>query len=157
MEEVRSFLAREAPGAEDIVVISCRNGIGGEFGELLEQGAALYPTLCAGNLHTSVVELLLRSGVGGVMIAVCSPRDCWAREGPRWLHERLYEGREAELRESLDRRRLRVVHAGEAERSQVRRELAAFRQQLAALAEPEREARVEIETECEPPPEEARP
>ena len=38
-----------------------------------------------GNLHTSVIEILLRAGAAGVMIMACPARDCRHREGPRWL------------------------------------------------------------------------
>jgi coenzyme F420-reducing hydrogenase delta subunit len=120
-------------------------------------GALVYPARCAGNLHTSVIELLLRSSAQGVLVATCPPRDCWGREGPHWLEQRVHQGREAELRESLDRRRLRVVYAGEAERGLVRGELEALRESLRALEVTAPESKVELETECEPPAVEAAP
>jgi coenzyme F420-reducing hydrogenase delta subunit len=107
---------------------------------------------CAGALHTSVVEVLIRSGVGGVLVAACPPRDCWHREGPKWLGERLYRGREAELQERVQRARVRVVYAGEAEAGAVRRALAGLRADLRGLARARGEGEVEIATECEPQP-----
>ncbi|HRP07332.1 MAG TPA: hydrogenase iron-sulfur subunit, partial [Gemmatimonadales bacterium] len=56
-----------------------------------------------------VVELLIRGGASGVLIAGCPPRDCLGREGPKWLRERLYNDREAELQPRVDRRRVRTV------------------------------------------------
>jgi hypothetical protein len=66
------------------------------------------------------------------------------------LEERVYAGREAELRESIDRQRLRVVHAGEAERGVVLRALEELRLKVAALDRAKREESIEIDTECEP-------
>ena len=63
--------------------------------------ALVYPVGCVGNVHTSVIEFLLRGGAHGVLIASCPPRDCQGREGTRWLEARIHEGREAELREGL--------------------------------------------------------
>jgi coenzyme F420-reducing hydrogenase delta subunit len=61
---------------------------------------------CAGNLHTSVIELSLRAGAPGVMVYTCAPRDCRGREGPKWLHERIHNDREAELQARVDRARV---------------------------------------------------
>jgi coenzyme F420-reducing hydrogenase delta subunit len=88
--------------------------------------------------------------VAGVVVAACPPRDCQGREGPRWLEERLYAGREAELRESLDRRRLRVVYAGAAERRVLLREIDAFRRSLDSLPGQSVELDAELDTECSP-------
>ncbi|NIP82298.1 MAG: hydrogenase iron-sulfur subunit, partial [Gemmatimonadetes bacterium] len=55
-------------------------------------------------LHTSVIEYLVRAGAGGVMVVACPPRDCWNREGVTWLEERVYNEREAELKDRVDRR-----------------------------------------------------
>jgi ferredoxin len=143
--------------ATDVVVVACERGAGraAERGEV--DGASVYGVRCIGHLHTSVIEYLLRAGVGGVLVASCPPRDCWHREGPAWLAERVYEGREAELRESLDRRRVSVVHAGEAETGGVRRALARLRREVDALDRAEREGSIEIDTECEPKSGEASP
>ena len=48
--------------------------------------------------------LSTRGGAAGVLVVSCPPRDCWHREGPAWLHERIYNGRDAELQERVDRR-----------------------------------------------------
>jgi len=149
--EVRAFLAEREPGADDVVVIACRHGAGRIGEQQRFDGALVHPVRCAGNLHTSVIELLLRGGAAGVLVAVCPPRDCRGREGPRWLEERVYHGREAELRESLDRRRIHITYAAEAERVVVARELAEFRTALAALAPGPRESDPELDVECDPP------
>jgi ferredoxin len=153
--EVRAFVREHAPGQDDVVVIACEHGAGRVHGEQRFEGAPVYPARCAGNLHTSVIELLLRGGAGGVLIVTCPPRDCRGREGPKWLNERVYHEREAELRESLDRRRLRIVGAGSAERAVMRRELDAFRtslRQLALVVAPAGGGEVELDAECDGPP-----
>jgi coenzyme F420-reducing hydrogenase delta subunit len=78
--------------------------------------AVPYSIDCAGNLHTSVVEILLRGGAGGVLILACPERNCWNREGPRWLGERVYHGREAELQPRVERARVRIVRLDSRER-----------------------------------------
>lgn len=152
---VRAFVEEHAEQGLGVVVLACERGAGGSALSL--DGARPFPMRCAGNVHTSVLEMLIRAGAEGVFIATCPISDCWGREGPRWLAERVYHGREAELRESVDRRRLRIVHAGPAETRRVERELAAFRESLRELAGVEPEKRVELDTECDPPPVEEAP
>jgi ferredoxin len=143
----RAFAAARALGPDDVVLVACRNGAGRLAGRGTVDGSPVYAVGCGGNLHTSVLEALLRAGAGGVLVAACPPRDCTSREGPKWLAARLFEGREAELQERVDRRRLRLVHAGEGEAGVVRRALAALRTELATLDRAAPEAG-EIEPEC---------
>jgi coenzyme F420-reducing hydrogenase delta subunit len=88
------------------------------------------PVQCAGSLHSSVVEYLVRSGAGGVMVASCPVHDCRNREGGKWLEARLFHEREAELQARVDRRRVRWVEIGSAERSLLQHEIRAFRDSL---------------------------
>ncbi len=104
---------------------------------------------CAGSLHTSVVEYLVRSGAGGVLIVACPPRDCQHREGPKWLEQRLYHGREAELKDRVDRRRVRLVYADLAERGEVSAALERYRREVAALEPVDRETDIALEEECD--------
>ena len=140
----------------EIVVVACDQAAVLGPADLAAQGAVPCHVSCAGNLHTSVIEALLRGGCGGVLVLTCPPRDCNSREGPRWLSERLYHGREAELQERVDRRRIRVAHAAAGERVLALRALAGFAKDVAALGMP-----AELETSapdvvCEPAPLEAR-
>jgi ferredoxin len=151
--EVRAFVDAHADEGLDVVVLACQRGAGRTP---LDIGGALsYPMRCAGTVHTSVIELLIRAGAPGIFVVTCPPRDCWAREGPHWLEERVHRGREAELRESVDRRRLCIVHASEAETGRLERELQVFRETLRALDAVHPETDVDLDTECEPPPLEA--
>jgi coenzyme F420-reducing hydrogenase delta subunit/Pyruvate/2-oxoacid:ferredoxin oxidoreductase delta subunit len=146
---VRDFIAARRPGARDVVVVACDRGAGGVAAAAEYDGARVYPVTCGGNLHTSVVEFLLRAGAGGVLIVSCPPRDCWNREGPKWLEERLFHEREAELRDRVDRRRVRLVHAAAGERALVRSALAAFRAEVAELEMAMGESDIDLERLCE--------
>jgi ferredoxin/coenzyme F420-reducing hydrogenase delta subunit len=144
----RAFADRAAPTGREIAVLACGNGHEPLFAALGQPGRVLYPTGCSGSVHTSVVELLLRRGFAGVAVLSCPPRNCFYREGPKWVNERLFHGREAELHERVDRRR--VLHAAysAAELDRVERELAAFAQRLAAL-DVEVEAQVDLVAACD--------
>lgn len=136
LEQLRVLLDAPAARADRVVVLACDRGAAVLSPALEAAGAECRPVACAGNLHTSVVERTLRAGAPGVLVLACPPRDCWGREGPRWLHERLYRNREAELQARVDRRRVRVAYANAAERTEVVRALRAFQADLAALDRP---------------------
>lgn len=129
LAEVRDRVQALRFNPAEIVLIGCdRSG-----GAAALPGTAMHPVQCAGSLHTSVVEGYLRAGAAGVMVVACPPEDCWNRLGAEWLEQRLFHGREAELQERVDRERVHLVNAGEAEAGIVERELAAFRARLALL------------------------
>lgn len=92
-----------------VVVFACRQALGGRIWTPSAPGVFTTEVSCAGSVHTSAVEVLLRRGVAGVVIASCGPRACSFREGPTWLDQRLFHGREAELHDRVDRRRIEVV------------------------------------------------
>lgn len=147
---VKAFISVHQPTREDVVIVACSRGAAG-WGRSDFQGAPVLAVDCAGSMHTSVVEYLVRAGAGGVMVASCPPRDCWNREGVKWLEERLYEGREAELQDRVDRTRVRLVFAAEAERRLLAREVDRFRSQVRALERALTERVIEIDTDCEQP------
>jgi len=151
LSEVRRFVAARAITGDTVVLVTCARGAGGLDRSPDVDGAPVYPIGCAGNLHTSVLEFLIRSGVQGVLIAVCPARDCWYREGVRWLEQRVYHRREAELQERVDRRRVRLVQAGAGEPGIVRDALGAFRRDLARLGPLAAEVDVDLDRECEAP------
>lgn len=148
--QLRAF-ADTAPMAPDsVVIVACRRGSGGITATPTFAGARIFPIECAGNLHTSAVEYLVRSGAQGVLIVTCPPRDCWGREGVAWLDQRLYHEREAELQPRVDRRRIKVVHAAAAEGPVVRAALVAFRRELQEIGLSEAEADVSVQRACDP-------
>jgi coenzyme F420-reducing hydrogenase delta subunit/NAD-dependent dihydropyrimidine dehydrogenase PreA subunit len=153
LARAREFTADRKLRPTDVILLPCRNGTA----DFIERAALLddvhvYPVACVGHLHTSILEFFVRSGVGGVLIASCPPRDCRNREGPRWLEQRMDYGREAELRPSVERRRIDVVHAGAAEGRLVLDALSAFRGRLAELEHAEAENTIDLELECEEKP-----
>jgi ferredoxin len=144
---VRDFITARKP-AGDVVLVACDRGAGSSERSTFDD-APVYPVSCGGNLHTSVVEYLLRAGAGGVLIVSCPPRDCWNREGPKWLEARLFHEREAELRERVDRRRVRLVYAGLGERGLLRTALATFREEIAALEATAAEPDIDLDRLCD--------
>ncbi|MCC7008461.1 MAG: hydrogenase iron-sulfur subunit [Acidobacteria bacterium] len=116
-----------------VVALGCERGAG-RFAPAIESaGAAFRPVSCAGNLHTSVIERLVRDGAGGVLVIACPPRDCWNREGPKWLAERMFQGREAELQPRVPRARVRITYAGAHESALALAAVRAFKADIAAL------------------------
>ena len=149
--QVREFLAAPGRGAAEIVVIGCEQGAGRFGSELTAAGGVPYPIDCAGNLHTSVIELLLRGGAAGVLILACPPRDCWSREGPHWLVERVYHAREAELQARVDRARVRIANVNSGDRAHAREVVRAFAADMQALGRPaidDEAAIAAIDAEC---------
>ena len=150
LTDVKEFIARVEPTRDDVVLIACQRTAAG-WGATDFGGAPVLPVDCAGSLHTSVVEYLVRAGAGGVMVVSCPQRDCWNREGVTWLEERLYNGREAELKDRVDRTRLRVVYASEQERSKLTAAIVTFRSQTGLLERSLAEKVIQIDTLCDVP------
>jgi len=149
LARVREFITAGVPGRRDVVIVACGRGSGGVGEDHELDGARVFAVDCVGSLHTSLIEFLVRSGVGGVLVASCPPRDCWSREGPHWLDERLHHNREAELKPRVDRRRVKVVYAAYGERGVLRSALVRYREEVAALGEAVAEQHVDIDTDCD--------
>jgi len=147
---VQEFLAAPGRRAGEVVAICCDRGAGAYGSTLSAEGAAIYAVDCAGKLHASVIEMLLRGGSSGVLVLACPPRDCWNREGPRWLVERMYHEREAELQARVDRDRVRVVHATAAEPDQAVAALRTFAAGLSSPSVPAVDRTADIVAVCEP-------
>jgi ferredoxin len=145
LARARAYLRAHPDAARDVLVIACAQSV--PAAQLPD--AQIYPTPCAGNLHSSVVELFIRSGVPGVLVASCPPRDCQGREGPRWLEARLFGGREAELQERVDRRRVRIAYVCAGEVGLLRADLARFRADQAAQERAIAESDFDLALECE--------
>ena len=151
MAAVRAFMDRERPGPRDVVMIGCDRGAGIGV-NASRPGVRVWPITCVGNLHSSVVELLIRAGAGGVMVVACPPRDCWNREGPKWTEQRLFHDREAELQARVDRRRVRLVFAAVGDRDLLAAALGEFQAAIAALVAQGAEAEIDVSRECETSP-----
>jgi coenzyme F420-reducing hydrogenase delta subunit len=147
---VQVFLAAPERHRGEIVAIACEHGAAACRTSLMGAGATVYGVSCAGNLHTSVIELMIRGGAGGVLVLACPPRDCWNREGPRWLTERVYHEREAELQARVSRDRVRIAYAAAREATIAVTAVREFSRSVAALDPPDIERHVQPETVCEP-------
>ena len=121
MAAVRAFVAAPAAARGEIVVICCDHGAGEFAADVAAAGGVPYPIDCAGNLHTSVVELLLRGG----------PAACWCWPVPSAIAgiakdragsaTRVHGGREAELQPRVERARVRIVNVDARERGRADR------------------------------------
>ncbi len=152
LARVRAFIARPERREGELVVICCDRGAPSLAKEAASRGIVLYPVDCAGSLHTSVIELLVRSGSAGVLTLACPPRDCWNREGPLWLDERVYHDREAELQARVDRQRVRIAFANASEPGKAWAAISDFQAKLRAAGRQVAEPDVAIDLECDPVP-----
>lgn len=147
LARVQEFVSGNTFGGGDVVLVGCGRSAAGAA--RTETAPPRFPVSCAGNLHSSVVEYLVRAGARGVLVVACPPRDCWGREGPTWLVERLFNEREAELKARVDRRRVRVAYASLHDRRALATALDDFSRALDRLDAPTGEAGIEVDTECE--------
>ena len=147
LAHVRDFLSEPVRYPGEIVVVCCAHGAGNLASELKAAGGVPYPIDCAGNLHTSVIELLLRGGIDGVLVLACPPRDCWHREGAHWLEQRVYHAREAELQARVNRARVRIANVNGGDRDHAVEALRTFAADVKALGRPAVDD-VEPEAEC---------
>ena len=132
-----------------IVAICCEQAPASQLAELRFRGVYVHPVSCVGNLHSSVIELFVRNGAPGVIVFGCPPRDCASREGPKWLHERVFNDREAELQPRVDRRRVRIATLAPGGGGASIAALGAFIHDLSALDRPGREPDAAVDTVCD--------
>ena len=139
-------------GSLAIVAVCCEQAPASHVAALRARGAHVHTVSCVGNLHTSVIELFVRRGAPGVIVCGCPPRDCISREGPKWLHERVFNDREAELQPRVDRRRVRLATLAPGDQ---RASLAAyddFARALEALDRPAQESDIDLDVVCDAVP-----
>ncbi|MFN2375288.1 MAG: 4Fe-4S binding protein [Candidatus Binatia bacterium] len=102
--------------AGNVVVFACaQNALAHDPRLAAMPGVTTRVVECAGGLHTSVIDLALRSGASSAVVLTCPPRSASCREGPKWLHERLYNDREAELPPRVDKSRVTLAALSPAE------------------------------------------
>jgi ferredoxin len=134
------------------VAVCCSQAPAAHLAALRARGAHVHLVSCMGNLHSSVIEFFIRSGAPGVIACGCPPRDCVGREGPKWLNERLFNDREAELQPRVDRRRVGIATLAPGDLAGTVAAYEQFSRRLAALAPPEPEGDVELDALCDPVP-----
>jgi ferredoxin len=148
LAHLRDSIIPQIAAQHSTVAVCCANA--GDVEAFRERGVFVHSVTCAGNLHSSVVERLLRNGAKGVIVFGCAPRDCAGREGPKWLAERFFNDREAELNARVDRRRVRVATLARGEMKQALASLDAFMEEVSRIPEPASELSPDEEPVCEP-------
>lgn len=124
-----------APG--DVVVFACaQNPVATDARLAAMPGVKVRTVECAGGLHTSVLDVTLRAGAAGTFVLTCPPRSAACREGPKWLFERLYNDREAELPPRVDKRRVAIGGFSRGEWPQLEAAVRALQETVAGLAAP---------------------
>ena len=91
-------------------------------------------------------------GAAGVIVFSCPPRDCHGREGPKWLDQRVYHDREAELQARVDRRRVRLAHMAIGDLAGTLVAFNAFARDVAALGSAGSAGVDEADASCEREP-----
>lgn len=145
----QKFFEKHTPGAEDLVVMVCEQGLAKALDG--QAGIVPFPVHCVGAMHTSALEYLLRKGVGGLYMLACPERDCTYREGAAWMAERIYNDREAELRDRVDKNRVRLAHFGRGEKSEALHSIRSFQAELKAGDTPQADSADDLERDCEEP------
>ena len=132
LAEARAFLAQRQPTATDVVIVGC--SWSAARAEAERSGALYFDVPCIGAMHSSTVEILLRGGAGGVLVAGCPEHDGRTREGVTWTEARLFHGRSADLKPRVDRSRVRLVQATLGEGVRLHESVLAFAAEIEALA-----------------------
>jgi ferredoxin/coenzyme F420-reducing hydrogenase delta subunit len=131
LADVRTFLAEHKPSASDVVIVGCTWSAARAEAEAT--GALFFPLPCIGTMHSSTVEMILRGGAGGVLVAGCIEHDGRTREGVTWAQERLYDGRKADLKPRVDRRRVRLAQTVLTDQAGLHAAVIAFAEDISAL------------------------
>lgn len=152
MHELRAAVLPSMASTTQTVAVCCEQAPATHKAALRARGAHVHTVPCVGNLHSSVTELFVRSGAPGVIVFGCPPRDCVGREGPKWLHERMFNDREAELQPRVPRERVGIATSAPGDLAGVLAAYDAFAARVAALSVPKVEAGAEVEVECTPVP-----
>lgn len=129
---IKSLLQAGKP-AGGIVVFACAQSAR-RLKAVASTGLTVVELECAGNLHMDALATALKRGAEGAVVWSCPPRNCQFREGPRWLRERMFDKREAELPESVDRTKLLLLDYGPGEVKEALAEIEAFRARISGAA-----------------------
>jgi ferredoxin/coenzyme F420-reducing hydrogenase delta subunit len=139
LQDIRQFLTAQGTMMPRVVVIGCGYGVSEASSAGTLTGVTVYLTGCAGSVHTSMMEMMLKNGVGGIFIAACQPNDCSFREGPTWLESRIHAGREADLKSRVDRRRVHIGNYGTGRQAELLADVASFSASLDSITDPAEE------------------
>jgi quinol-cytochrome oxidoreductase complex cytochrome b subunit/Fe-S-cluster-containing hydrogenase component 2 len=125
--------ASRETGDRPIVLYTCRLMTAlqpsvDEHGRLAD-GTVVMGVPCVGLLHPDIIRKTIELGARGVYVAGCHPDDCQAREGSRWLAERLSGARLPKLRD-VESAQVALRGYAPVEARRLRRDLTAFRGSL---------------------------
>lgn len=136
------------PKLPRVLVFACMYSGGTTAAVAAVAGVEVVPLGCAATLHSNTIEAALRQGVAGVAVVTCPSRDAIHREGPKWLVERLFHGREADLKPRVDRRRVLLVPFAASEGREAAAAVSAFVQTLKELSPRKGPTPFDPDTEC---------
>lgn len=149
LELIGAVMAERRGAVGGTIVFGCAHAARVGTAALEQAGGVAVSVECGGGLHTSTIEYALRAGASGVLVVACPPRDCWNREGPRWLDARVYHDREAELQARVDRSRVRIAYLAAGQADEAVAVLRKFSADLHAETKPDAETQIDVERECE--------
>ena len=150
LDLLKATLGEQKLKPGQVMLFHCANSAGTWLQGNPPAGVVPFQVNCAGELHTSLIEYVLRRGAGGAYVLSCPSRDCVYREGPNWLFERVYKDREAELQPRVDRRRVRLGFFNQGESTRANRDIKSFIQYVqGGLKAPVAEQEVELDLACD--------
>lgn len=130
IKELEKLLSDRVGAKKSIVIMGCQQSITWPKDYLNNPNYIFHFLHCAGGLHTATIEYALKRGVRGIFILTCPERNCSNREGPKWLRARLYENHDSFLNPLINKRLIRLIHAGAAEKRIVIKNLEEFSVEL---------------------------
>ena len=104
---------------------------------LESDSVAVLSLFCAGMIPPTLVEYAQRHGADGVLITGCRSGDCYFRLGNVWMDQRFEGRRKPVLRQRARRERISVFRAAVTDTRKLRRHLAEFQRDIAALKQQE--------------------
>ena len=132
-------------GDTRIILFGCDNAV--DIKEFESQDVAVLGLFCTGMIPPTLIEYAQRHGADGVFITGCRSGDCYYRLGNEWLDQRFMGRRKPALRQRAQRDRIMVYRAAETDTAKLRRRLAEFKRDIAALRHEETAAETGRERE----------
>ncbi|MBF0096892.1 MAG: hydrogenase iron-sulfur subunit [Magnetococcales bacterium] len=114
-------------GERGVLVFGCQRGA--DLEQLCAADTAVVRLPCAGMIHPSFLDYVLRNGAGGVVVTGCREGDCYFRLGNWLVEERMAGSREPHMHKRVERERILVVWAGSGDEALLQGKVAAFRQE----------------------------
>ena len=135
----------ELKGEPRIMVFGCDNA--NDVTELQADNIVVLSLFCTGMIPPTLVEYAQRHGADGVFITGCRTGDCYYRLGNAWMDQRFEGRRKPVLRQRAKRGRITVYRAAETDTGKLRRRLAEFQRDIAALKQEESASKASQERE----------